>query len=131
MTVSYKSIAPPKIHTHPMGRTVMIDNDTTSVTFTCMANGASSYFWQRENGNISSDAEGINTSTLTLKNILPSDNGRYYCVAENEHGRSNSNYALLTVEGNHQLSLHNNYLLHTFNSSSSCGNCHAYRNKGE
>ena len=79
----------------------MINDDTTSVTFTCMANGTSSYFWQRENGNISSNAEGINNSTLTLKNILPSNNGRYQCVAENEHGRSYSNFALLTVEGSY------------------------------
>ena len=77
----------------------MIDNDTTSVTFTCAADGASSYFWQRDNGNISSNAEEIDNSTLTLKNILPSNNGHYQCVAENEYGRSYSNFALLTVEG--------------------------------
>ena len=108
MCVFNNCIAPPQIHTHPMDRTVMINNDTTSVTFTCMANGALSYFWKRENGNISSNAKGINNSTLTLKNILPTDNDRYRCVAENEHGRSYSNYAMLTVEGNYYLLMHSN-----------------------
>ena len=78
----------------------MINNETTSVSFTCMANGASSYYWLRENSSISSDALGINSSILTLHNVLPADNGLYQCVAVNEHGSSNSDFAVLTVEGN-------------------------------
>ena len=65
----------------------------------CMANETSSYFWRKENGNISSTAEGINTNNLVLQNVLPSDSGRYQCVAVNENGRSYSDYAMLTVEG--------------------------------
>ena len=64
-----------------------------------MADEALSYFWQRENDNISSDAEGINNSSLLLNNILPSDNGRYQCVAENSYGRTYSNFTTLTIEG--------------------------------
>ena len=77
----------------------MINNETTSVSFTCLANGASSYYWRRENVSISSDAEGINSSVLTIHNLLPTDDGHYQCVAVNEHGISVSYIAVLTVEG--------------------------------
>ena len=68
-----------------------------------MASGAFSYFWHKENDNISSTAEGINTNNLLLQNVLPSDSGRYQCVAVNDNGRSYSDYAMLTVEGTNYL----------------------------
>ena len=82
-----------------MNKTVKVDNDSTSVTFTCMAYEASYYYWLRETGNIPSNAVGINGNSLTLHNILPPDSGHYQCVAANEHGKAYSNYAILTVEG--------------------------------
>ena len=90
---------PPEIYLHPSSLNVTIQDNSTNVTFNCTADGALSYYWVKENANISSTAEGINTSTLMLHNILPSDNGIYQCVAVNEYGRSFSNYATLTVAG--------------------------------
>ena len=84
-----------------MSKIVRITNDSVRIDFICMADGALSYFWLKENGSISSTAEGIKTNNLLLQNILPSDSGRYQCVAVNENGRSYSNYATLTVEGNY------------------------------
>ena len=84
-----------------MSKTVRITNDSVRIDFMCMADGALSYFWCKENDSISSTAEGINTNNLMLLNILPSDSGRYQCVAVNENGRSYSNYAMLTVEGDY------------------------------
>ena len=92
---------PPQICLHPSSLNVTIQDNSTNVTFSCIANGALLYFWVKENNNISSTAEGINTNTLILYNILPSDNGSYQCVAVNEYGRSFSNYATLTVAGIH------------------------------
>ena len=89
----------PQIYVHPLDRTIKVDNDSTSVTFTCMAYDASSYYWQRETGDIPSNSERINTTTLMLNDILPPDSGRYRCVAENEHGTTHSNYAVFIVEG--------------------------------
>ena len=79
-------------HTHPSDKNLVLNNDSTSITLTCMAYGASSYSWQRQNGTISSDAEGINTSTLLLHNVAPQDSGHYQCVAINSNGNVFSNY---------------------------------------
>ena len=89
----------PQIYIHPANLTVKVDNGSTSVTLTCMAYEASSYYWERETGDIPSNAVGINTNTLTLHNILPPDSDRYRCVAENERGATYSNYGILTIEG--------------------------------
>ena len=94
---------PPQIYLHPSSLNVTIQNSSTSVTFNCMAYEASSYYWIKEDSSISSTAEGINTNTLLLHNILPSDSGHYQCVAVNEYGRNYSHYATLTIEGAYQL----------------------------
>ena len=111
------------MYVHPMSKTVKVDNDSTNVTFVCMAYYASSYYWQRENDNIPPSAVGINSSSLTLHNILPPDSGCYQCVAVNKHGKTHSNYAKFTVEGKVK-----NYvrckLFILFKSSSSCGKYH-------
>ena len=106
-----------------MNKTIKIDNDSTSVTFVCMAYYALSYYWQRENGNIPPSAVGINSNSLTLHNILPPDSGYYQCVAVNDHFESHSNYAKFTVEGK---SKHTNHLAKItkvclLKSSPSCG----------
>jgi len=65
-----------------------------------MAEGATSYFWQRGGlDDISSDALGIKTNTLTLVSLIPPDKGRYRCVAVNKHGKNYSDYATLTING--------------------------------
>ena len=103
-----------------MNKTVRINNDSVRADFMCLADGASSYFWLKESDDISSTAEGINTNNLLLLNILPSDGGRYQCVAVNENGRSYSNYATLSVEGNnYSYYFMEIYVYVHFNSSSS------------
>ena len=94
------------MYLYPMDKFIRINNDSTSVTFVCFANGSRSYFWQRDNGNISSNAEGTESNTLVLQNILPRDNGRYRCVAVNKHGRNYSRYAMLTVQGMYLQPIH-------------------------
>ena len=91
--------APPQITINPFDKTVSINNESTSVTFTCMANGSLSYYWQKDNVNITSNAEEIRNDILMLHNIQPSSNGHYRCVAVNDHGRTYSKSAMLIVKG--------------------------------
>ena len=89
----------PVITQHPMDMTINLVNDTTNVSLTCEAYGASSYIWERQNDVITSDSTGMNTNTLTLINLQPEDAGNYRCVATNASGSSESNYASLTING--------------------------------
>ena len=89
----------PVITQHPVDVTISLVNDTTNVSLTCEAYGASSYNWERQNGVIPSDSTGVNTNTLTLINLQPEDAGNYRCVATNASGNSGSNYTHLTING--------------------------------
>ena len=77
--------------------TVEVNNDTTNIQLQCVANGAVSYEWEKQNDVIPSDTEGV--GTLTLIGITPRDSGQYRCVAINEHGRNYSNNATVNVTG--------------------------------
>ena len=85
----------PVITTNPVDKMVNSDSSTTSVSFTCEAEGATSYIWERQDGDISSDATGVNTTVLTINNIQPGDTGYYRCVASNASGNNFSKYAAL------------------------------------
>ena len=92
-------VVPPIIYVHPMDRIIEINNISTSIVLTCMAYGAASYYWLKENHTIQPNTMENTTSSLLLVNIMPSDSGHYQCVAENSHGRTDSDYAELTVKG--------------------------------
>ena len=82
-----------------MDETVSISNDSLNIDFTCMAYGSRTYMWEREIGDIPSNARGINSSHLILYKILPPLSGLYRCLATNDHGTTPSRYANLTVKG--------------------------------
>ena len=64
-----------------------------------MAEGASSYYWERRGDDIPTDALGTQTNTLTLVTLIPPDEGQYRCVAVNQHGNNFSDYAMLRING--------------------------------
>ena len=82
-----------------MSRFVGLESNFTNASLTCKADGASSYTWEREDDTIPSNAIGVNTNTLTLFNLRLRDAGRYRCIATNDSGSTESDYATLTVKG--------------------------------
>ena len=87
----------PIITVHPTSITLVLDGSTSIVSLTCEADGATSYNWQRQHGSILSNANGVNTSILTINNPLPVDTDNYICVATNDSGSSYSNIATVTI----------------------------------
>jgi len=79
--------------------------NNVSVSLVCQADSVLSYSWERQNGNISLDAIGVNTNTLTLIDAQPDDSGNYRCVATNTCGNVNSDYANITISGKMDIKL--------------------------
>ena len=92
-------VVPPVIYVHPSNRTVEISHTSTDIVLTCDAYKASHYQWLKDNNTIQLNTTGNVTNTLLLANILPSDSGRYQCVAINKYGEAYSDFAELIVEG--------------------------------
>ena len=86
-----------------MDMTINLVNDTTSVSLTCEADGASSYRWERESGDLPTDSTGVHTNTLTLINLRPEDAGNYRCAAINGSGSSVSDYASVSINGKYSI----------------------------
>jgi len=90
----------PVITTQPKGMEVSIDSETDNLSLTCKAEGATSYYWEKQNGSIQLDATGENSDTLTLVNLTPSHGGLYRCVACNSCNiKAYSDYAHVSVTG--------------------------------
>ena len=77
--------------------TVQLDSNDFSVSLSCKANGATSYYWEKQNNNIPSNATGGNTNVLIIHYLQPDDAGNYRCVATNAFGSTFSQYATLVV----------------------------------
>ncbi|RVE76542.1 hypothetical protein OJAV_G00010810 [Oryzias javanicus] len=67
----------------------------SSVTLTCSsdANPAASYTWFKENQPLL-----LEDPHLTFRSVHRSDSGKYHCVAENELGKTASEYIFINVE---------------------------------
>jgi len=90
----------PLITTSPSSQTVNLITNHQQLSLTCGALGASSYSWQRQDGDISSSTTGLHSDTLNFNNLRLEDAGSYRCVAICKFtGYSFSNYSALTLTG--------------------------------
>ena len=91
----------PVIAENPISTLIRLKDNFTTVPFTCEADGAISYYWEKQHGDIPLSAIGVNTSNLTLINLRLEDAGNYRCVGINGSGSTESEYATLTLKGSY------------------------------
>ena len=78
--------------------------------FTVTAHGVNMrnfvYQWRKKDSSLPNKVSGVNGAVLTIPNLVPSDEGVYYCTVTNEWGRSErSNDVTLSVFGMYSKSL--------------------------
>lgn len=94
---------PPTITQQPANQTVTQGNAATFMV-TASGTGTLSYQWQRNNGAGGSfvNISGATSTTLTVSNVQPADNGaQFRVIVTNTGGSVTSNVATLAVTANH------------------------------
>ena len=94
--IQYTANEPPQITQHPADRTV---TEGATASFSVSASGSAplQYQWQVDHA----DIPGANSSTFSLQNAQPGDDGALFrCEVSNDFGSAFSNDALLTVTPN-------------------------------
>ena len=87
----------PKFTSPPSPQSVGI---AQTATFTCSAAGHDvKYQWTIGSGSFPSKVTGINTNTLEIPDVGPSDNNAYCCTISNDGGSVTSDPVQLTVIG--------------------------------
>ena len=72
-----------------------------NLTMKCLPNKNNfNYKWIKKDGVLPSRAQGVNTSQMTIVNLIPQDSGEYQCVMSNSTGTISSNFTTLHVQGN-------------------------------
>ena len=57
------------------------------------------YKWIKKDDVLPSRAQGVNTSQMTIVNLIPKDSGEYQCVMSNRTGTISSNFSTLKIRG--------------------------------
>ena len=71
-----------------------------NLTMKCLPNKHNfKYKWIKKNDVLPSRAQGVNTSQMTIVNLIPKDSGEYQCVMSNSTGTISSNFSTLHVQG--------------------------------
>ena len=71
-----------------------------NLTMKCLPNKDNlNYKWIKKDDVLPSRAQGVNTSQMTIVNLIPKDSGEYQCVMSNRTGTVSSNSSTLNVRG--------------------------------
>ena len=72
-----------------------------NLTMKCLPNKDNiNYKWIKKDDVLPSRAQGVNTSQMTIVNLMPEDSGDYQCIMSNSTGTISSNFSTLHVQGN-------------------------------
>ena len=66
----------------------------------CLPNKNSlNYTWLKKNDILPSRAQGVNSSQLTIVNLILKDSGDYQCIVSNSTGKISSDFATVNIIG--------------------------------
>ena len=79
---------------------VFLTKNDFNLSMKCMPDDNTfNYTWERKLDLLPSRVQGINTSSITIVNLVPKDSGEYRCVLSNSTGTIASKYFKLTAQG--------------------------------
>ena len=83
----------------PTSSIVVASNDVTLTCSSTSSLSSETYSWHRVDSDLPSSSTGQNTNRLTLHNVVPADEGQYYCMATLFGHCAVSDNVMVTVEG--------------------------------
>ena len=89
----------PQVTVHPVDLNNIVPGSDVSFSVTATGTEPLSYQWQKDVVDLTDGGSitGAVTSTLTIADVMESDEGGYRCVVTNTAGMDTSNTAVLTV----------------------------------
>ena len=87
----------PVIDSHPIEQEKCISNDDESLTLECKARGAKLYQWERKEGEMPSNVDGVDSNILTINKLQLKSAGSYRCKVINGDVVIFSEYAKITI----------------------------------
>ena len=83
-----------------MPSAVNLTIDNYNLTMKCLPNENNfNYKWIKKDDILPSRVQGVNTSQMTIVNLISKDSGEYQCVMSNSTGTISSNFSTLHVQG--------------------------------
>ena len=93
-------VDPPSLPVVIIDPVVNLTVNNYNLTIKCSPNKDNfNYKWIKKNDVLSSRAQGVNTSQLTIVNLKPEDSGDYQCIMSNSSGTIRSNFSAIKITG--------------------------------
>ena len=97
LLISIEPPLPPIVMTEPA---INLTINNYNLTMKCLSNLKNfAYTWIQKNGTLPSRAQGVNSSQLTIVNLIPEDSGDYQCIMRNRTGTISSKFSSIDVRG--------------------------------
>ena len=96
---TYMWLDPPLQPVVKTASSVNLTVNNYNLTMKCIPNNSNfNYKWIKKDDALPSRAQRVNTSQMTIVNLIPKDSGEYQCVLSNSTGTISSNFTTVKVK---------------------------------